>query len=127
MSNAATIEVEGARELRRTLAKAGADLDDFKAVHREVGAYVGARAVQNAPKVSGALAGSMRPSSAKTSAVVRFGSKAVPYAGVIHWGWAGHHIAANPFASTAAEETEETWLDMYMRRVEQLVDSVKGK
>ena len=126
MSNAATIEVEGARELRRTLAKAGADLNDLKETHRAVGAYVGARAVQNAPKVSGALAGSMRPSSAKTSAVVRFGSKAVPYAGVIHWGWAGHHIAANPFASTAAEDTEETWLAMYMDRIEKIVATVKG-
>jgi hypothetical protein len=124
---AATIEVEGARELRRTLAKAGADLDDLKTVHREVGAYVGARAVADAPKVSGRLAGSMRPSAAKASATIRFGSASIPYAGVIHWGWPGHNIAANPFASTAAEETEPTWLDMYMRRIEQIVAKVKGK
>jgi hypothetical protein len=123
----ATIEVEGARELRRSLTKAGADLEDLKTAHREVGAYVGARAVANAPKVSGRLAASMRPASAKTSATVRFGSASIPYAGVIHWGWAGHNITANPFASTAAEETEPTWLDMYFRAVEQLVAKVKGK
>lgn len=123
----ATVEIEGARELRRTLAKAGADLNDLKETHREVGAFVGARAVSNAPKVSGALAGSMRPASAKTSATVRFGSKAIPYAGVIHWGWPGHNIASNPFASTAAEDTEETWLGMYMDRIERLVATVKGK
>lgn len=123
----ATVEVVGARELRRTLAKAGADLGDFKAAHREVGAFVGSRSVALAPKVSGALAGSMRPSSAKTSAVVRFGSKAIPYAGVIHWGWPGHNIAANPFASTAAETTESQWLPVYMARIDQIVNSVRGK
>lgn len=123
----ATIEIEGARQLRATLAKAGADLNDFKAAHREVGAYVGARAVALAPKVSGRLAGSMRPSSAKASATVRFGSSSIPYAGVIHWGWAGHNIAANPFASTAAETTEPQWLPVYMARVQRIVDSVRGK
>lgn len=122
----ATVEVVGARQLRASLKRAGDDLQDFTETHRVVGRFVGTQAVLRAPKVTGTLAGSMRPGAAKTQAVVRFGSAGVPYAGVIHWGWPGHNIAPNPFASTAAEETESVWLPWYMRRVDEIVSRVKG-
>lgn len=127
MANQATIEVLGARELRASLKRAGDDLGDFAVTHRAVGQYVGTQAQLRAPKVSGALASSMRAGAAKTQATVKFGGASVPYAGVIHWGWAGHSIAANPFASTAAEDTEGVWLPWYMRRVELIVARVKGE
>lgn len=126
MSSQPAVQVQGARQLRATLAKAGADLGDFAEIHQTVARYVGSRAAAYAPKRSGRLAATMRPSKAKTSATVRFGGASVPYAGVIHWGWAGHNIAANPFASKAAEETQPTWLAWYSQRINQVVAAVKG-
>lgn len=123
MGDRATIEVEGATELRATLAKAGADLDDFHDAHGKVAALVGRRAAQLAPKVSGALAASMSPTAENTAALIGFG---VVYAGVIEGGWPRHNIAATRFATTAAQETEDAWLGIYAARVDDIVGSVKG-
>jgi hypothetical protein len=120
------VQVEGARELRRTLKKAGADLNDLGAVHATVAKYVALRAAAYAPKRSGTLAGDVRGNKAKTSAIVRVGGSKVPYAGPIHWGWPARHIRANPFATTAAEVTEPVWTKWYLARVQQVVDSVRG-
>jgi len=127
MANRATIEVVGARELRATLKRAGDDLQDFKTAHSEVGRLVGSSAQIRAPKRTGTLAASMRAGAGATSATVKFGSTSVPYAGVIHWGWSAHNIAANPFASEAAEETEPVWLPVYQRRIDQILARVQGE
>src|SRR6188508_1995954 len=104
------VKVEGARQLRATLRKAGDDLGDLQRIHATVSRIVAARAASNAPRVSGALAGSVRGSQAKTRAIVRAGGARVPYAGPIHWGWPRRNIAATLFASRAATDTEPTWL-----------------
>jgi hypothetical protein len=96
-------------------------------IHATVSRIVAARAASNAPKVSGALAGSVRGSQAKTRAIVRAGGARVPYAGPIHWGWPRRNIAATFFASRAATDTEPTWLQYYMRQVKQVIATVKGK
>ena len=126
MGRGPVVEVEGARELRASLAKAGADLNDLSAAHAEVATYVAAAAQGRAPKLTGTLAATIRGNKAKTSAVVKAGGAKSPYAGPIHWGWPGHNIAANPFMSNAATETEPTWLDMYFQAMEDIVEKIKG-
>jgi hypothetical protein len=120
------MEVEGARQLRRTLARAGHDLDDMVAANAAVSALVATRAKSTAPHRSGRLAGSIRGSKAKASSVVRAGGAAVVYAGVIHYGWPAHNIEANPFLVDTARATEPQWRGMYLAGINKALSKVRG-
>ena len=126
MGSAPVVQVEGARELRRTLKAAGDDLSDLTKVNATVSRYVALRGAAMAPRRSGALAGSVRGNSAKASAIVRGGGARIPYAGVIHWGWPAHHISSQPFLVNAAHETEPTWTKYYLREVERIMSHIHG-
>src|SRR5699024_3301456 len=74
---------------------------DLKALMGAIGELVADAARPRVPVRTGALARSVRAGKAKTRAVVRAGSKKVPYAGVIQYGWPGHNIEAQPFLTDA--------------------------
>jgi phage gpG-like protein len=118
--------LEGEKELRRTLKAAGDDLADLKAAHARTADTVSVRGRQKAPRRSGRLAGSVRPSGTKTAAVIRAGGGAIPYAGVQEYGWPAHHIPAQPYLVPAAEETQPTWEAEYQADVEKILARVKG-
>jgi phage gpG-like protein len=122
----AQIQVKGARELRRTLKRAGVSIEDLKDANAAAGSIVVAAGRTTAPRRSGRLAGSIRASRAAASATVRAGGASVPYAGVIHWGWPGHHISARPWLSEAATSTESAWLAAYEAGVEKVLATIKG-
>lgn len=120
------VEVEGARKLRATLAKAGRDLGDLKAAHADAGRIAETGARGRVPRLTGTLAGTIRSSGTKTAAIIRAGRSAVPYAGPIHWGWPGHNILANPFLTDGAQDTEHQWVDVYERAIDEALDQIKG-
>lgn len=120
----AGIEVRGAANLRRTLKKAGLDLEDLKEAHADA-AKVAERAARP-PVRTGALAATVRSSGTKTAAIIRAGRAAVPYAGVIHWGWPKRGIPSRPFLSEAAQRTEPRWIPIYDRAIERALAQVKG-
>lgn len=102
------VNVEGARELRAAIKQAGTtDLQkELREAYRNTALAVSGRAYQLAPKFSGALADSIRPSASLTGAKVSAGNSAVPYAGPIHWGWPKRHIQAQPFISQALKQQQ---------------------
>lgn len=120
------VEVEGARELRRTLKRAGDDLGDLKDANQRAGQFVANAGSQRAPHLTGALAGALRASRVAGGATIRAGSASVPYAGPIHWGWPAHNIKAQPFLSDAATETEPEWLPIYEEDIAKIVDRIEG-
>lgn len=120
------IKVEGGARLRRTLRQAGSDLQDLAAAHSATAALVANAGRARAPKVSGRLAGTIRPSGTKTKAVVRAGFARVPYAGPIHWGWPARNITAQPFLSDAATSTEPAWQNIYLQAVDRAISKVEG-
>jgi hypothetical protein len=120
------VQVEGARELRTTLRKAGVDLEDMKDANAAVAAQVAAAASARAPHKSGALASSVRGNRAAGAAVIKIGRASVPYAGVIHWGWPARNIRPQPFAVDAAHDTEPAWTETYFRAIEQILSNVRG-
>ena len=126
MPSAPLVEVKGMRELRSTMKKAGEDLADLKTVHQAAGMIVVGRAQSLAPKRSGALAGSIRASRLAAGVAVKVGGAGTPYAGPIHWGWPARNIAANPFLTNAAQQTEEEWTALYYAELEKIVDRVEG-
>ena len=120
------VQVQGARQLRSTMRKAGADMTQLNDTHRAVSGYVAAQGQVRAPKRTGRLAGSVRGSAARTAATVRAGGARVPYAGVIHYGWERRNIRPQPFLTDAAHDTEPVWLHMYYQKVKQILGTVKG-
>lgn len=122
----AVVEVEGAKELRRTLKQAGADMSDFTQANRDAAAIASTAAAARAPRRTGALAASVRAGASRTQGVIRAGGARVPYAGPIHWGWPARHISANPFATMAASATEPQWVPVYMARLEVIISKVRG-
>lgn len=127
MDRAAGIKVEGQKELRRSLRKAGDDLEDLKSVHAEAAKIAEGGARPITPVRSGTLAGTVRSSGAKTSATLRAGKKAVPYAGPIHWGWPRRGIEPQPFLADGAKRTEPQWVEVFYEYVKKATKKVKGK
>lgn len=126
MDRRAGITVEGQRELRRSLRKAGDDLEDLKGVHAEAAKIAESGARPIVPVLTGQLAGTVRSSGTKTSAVLRAGKKAVPYAGPRHWGWPARGIEPAPFLADGAKRTEPQWVEVFYEYVKKATKKVKG-
>jgi hypothetical protein len=124
---AAAVQIRGGARLRSTLRKAGADLGDLKDANQKVGQLVAQESNPIAPRgKTGKLAGSVRSARQVGRARVLAGSAAVPYAGVIHFGWPARNIAPQPWIETTAVATEATWLPIYEQDIQNVCDSVKG-
>jgi hypothetical protein len=121
-------QVEGARQLRATLKKAGVGVQDLKAAHKEVAKLVADRSDPRAPRSaagsnrgpSGTLARTVRAAGTQSAAIVRAGSKRVPYAAVVHW------KTGTPWISEAAEDTQDTWERTYLAAIEAVIATVEG-
>lgn len=120
----AVVNVVDARLLRRDLKRAGADMNELKAIHARTGRMVADAAI--VPRVSGALAGTVRPATQVSRAIVRAGKGKVRYANPIHWGWPARNIAPNTFLIDAAHRTQPAWLNEYRAEVQRIIDSVSG-
>lgn len=120
------IQIQGLSDLTRTMKRAGVDITELKDAHTRAASIVADRAAALAPKRSGNLAGSIRPAKQVGRARIMAGTKAVPYAGPIHWGWPSRNIKANEFLSRAAQETEPEWTKAYFEDVQKALDKVKG-
>lgn len=117
------VEVRGDVMLRATLARADAELEHLDDATASAAQTVAERGRIRAPKLSGRLAGSVRASHTGTEAIA---SSGLIYAPVIHDGWAGHNIAANPFLRTAAEDSEQVILPAYRKALNRVLSKVKG-
>ncbi|RGU31637.1 HK97 gp10 family phage protein [Bifidobacterium pseudocatenulatum] len=118
------IQLKGASELARGLKQAGADLKDLKAVNREAAQIVVPEAKSLAPNKSGRLAASIRAGATQKAGVVRVGTKKVPYAGPINYGWPKHNIKATYFANKAAKNTEPQWTQLYADAVQKIINRI---
>jgi hypothetical protein len=122
-----SVKTDGLRSLRRDLRKLGDDLTDLKDANARTASIVANAAASRAPRRTGRLAASVRGNRAVGSAVVRAGGAAVPYAGPVHWGWPAHNIAAQPFISSAAVDTQPVWLPAHAADVAKAVDKLAGR
>lgn len=126
MAQDAGIRIEGGRQLRAALATVEGGLDDLKATHKEVADIAARASADLAPKRSGRLSASIRASGTKTAGVIRAGTKKVPYAAPIHWGWGRRHIRGTFFLSDGAKNSEGQWIAVYQDHIEDLLDKVEG-
>jgi hypothetical protein len=110
---AAGVTVEGAAQLARTLAAAARDLEDLTTTNQRIAAGIAAAA--NPPRLTGALAASIRPSATATAAVV---DVSVRYAGFVE--------ARTGFLAAAVATREAASLDLYREAADAALANVRG-
>ena len=116
-----TVEIEGLNKLLRALEKLDEEAkQSFKDVGGRVGRLVAEQAREEVPVRSGALRGTIRAANTGRGAKVRAGSKRVPYAGPIHFGWRGRNIQSNRFLYRAVDKKVDVALDMYLEEVHKI-------
>lgn len=100
------VQVTGVSAALHDLDLLAEDLEALPEAWREIGEDAAAVTAGLAPHRSGRLAGSVAAIAYRGRAVVTAGSAAVPYAGVINYGWAARSIRASLFLERGADQTE---------------------
>lgn len=124
------VRVEGLNRFVRTMRQAGADMQDLKDANKQVADFVLPYALALTPIDDidgGDLLHTGRSSGTAREAIIRFGKKSVPYAGVTHYGYPAGGAktqAAHPWLAEAAHATESQWIEIYWAAVERTIASV---
>lgn len=117
-------ELKGADTCAATLATAARKTAEMDEAAREASQIVAAAAANEAPILTGALAGSLRvTTSGRNTGTI---TSPLVYAVPIHWGRPAHNIAPNPFLLRAADESETEWVHAFEKSLQRNVDAVKG-
>jgi hypothetical protein len=119
-----TVRLDGGRQLRAGLADVEGGIDELKAAHAEAAGIAAEASAALAPKRSGNLARTIRAAGTKTAGIIRAGTKRVPYAPPIHWGWAARNITGSFFLSDGATSSEGRWIRVYEDHLNQLVKRI---
>ena len=109
----AAVTIEGADTFARTLAAAAAQLEDLTATNGRIAAGIVTAA--NPPRLTGAMAASIRPSATASEAVV---DVSVRYAGFVE--------ARTGFLAAAVATREAASLDLYLEAVDAALANVRG-
>jgi hypothetical protein len=117
------VRVEGLGKVIRRIKAIEPDLvDELKAANRTIADDVTVTARTLAPKRSGRLAGSVRPGATARTGIVRAGSRSVPWAGPIHFGWARRNIEPDPFLYDALDERRDEVEERYLAAINTIAD-----
>ena len=120
------LDQKGVSRLASSLKKAGVDMTRLKDDYRKMAGVVKTDVGNVIPVRTGRLKRSLRSSATQKSGVVRAGTKAVPYAGVINYGWPGHNIEAQHYMETGLMNAEDQVLELYRQALENALATVKG-
>lgn len=115
------VTVDGADRLEATMGQAADELARMTDAHRRVASLI-ARAA-HPPRRTGRLAASIRPAPTAAAALVE---ATAPYAAAVEGGVPARGIPAQPFLRRAVQSTQSTWLEIYARDVQGILDDVKG-
>lgn len=101
---AEAIIVEGIKQVTDSLKKLNKDLESNIELNKELSTTLSQKASALAPKLTGALASSVVGNPSKEKAQILAGSAAVPYAGVIEYGWPDKNRNAQPYLNPAVND-----------------------
>jgi hypothetical protein len=124
MAAPARVQVTGAKELRKALKHMDADLKDLTKINKAAAEDVAREARSIVPRRSGRLQKAIKSSASRASGKVAAGSRLVPYAGPIHFGWRRRNIEPQPFIYDALDERRDEVVARYEKEVADLVERV---
>lgn len=115
--------MQGLKELQSGLKKLDGNMaKELNKVAKASADVVAQEARSIVPRRSGALMGKIKPSGTVKGGLVKVGG--LPYHRVIHFGWAGHNIAPQPFLYDARDSRHDEVVAKFEREVQALVDKV---
>jgi phage gpG-like protein len=97
----ANVSIQGVKEVTDSLNKLARDLESNIELNKELSTNLSQKASALAPRLTGALASSVVGNPSSDKAQILAGSAAVPYAGVIEYGWPLRNIEARPYLNPA--------------------------
>lgn len=116
------VQIEGLKEVQYELTRLGVDAkNDMKPAHKKAAEIVAAEASNKAPVRTGQLRSTIRAFGRQRAGVVRIGTKQIPYAGPIIFGWPARRIKPNPFIYDAADSRRAEIAMAYSDRMSELI------
>lgn len=103
MVAAVSYQVDGLREARAAVRKAGGSLDDLTAVNRDAAEIIQKDAVRRAPRRSGKLARHVFVEATPTTGKIVGSATTLPYFGVVHFGWVSRNASKGLSRKTAQQ------------------------
>lgn len=95
------VTLKGVREVATLIKQLSDDIESNIELNQELSQTLSQKASSMAPKLTGELASSVKGNASGQKAQVMAGSAAVPYAGVIEYGWPDKNIQAQPYLRPA--------------------------
>jgi len=104
MAEAIEINLIGVKEAQAAIDKLAVELEKNITLNKELSQTLAQKASAMAPRLTGALASSVVGNPSEEKAQILAGSEAVPYAGVIEYGWPNKNIQAKPYLRPAVND-----------------------
>jgi hypothetical protein len=121
MAEAISIEVQGLTDVKSSLDKIGAGLEDLTDLNKELGSELSKKASVIAPKLTGALSASIGFTATANKAQIYAGNQSVVYAGVQEYGWPEKNIKAQPYLRPAVYDNLKLIVSKYDEYVKDIV------
>jgi len=121
----ADITIKGVKQVTDTLTKLGKDLESNIELNKELSTTLSQKASAMAPRLTGALASSVQGNPSAEKAQILAGSAAVPYAGVIEYGWPDRNIDAQPYLNPAVHDNLGYIIEKYNDSIQKAIKQYK--
>lgn len=115
------VTVTGIEEVKASILKLANALEESLDLNKELSTTLARKASTMAPRLSGALASSVVGNPSAEKAQIVAGNGAVPYAGVIEYGWPAKNIQAQPYLRPAVNDSMEYIIATYDKYIEKAV------
>jgi len=118
---AGAVVVKGVNEVKDLMSKFGNELENNLTLNKELSYELAQKASAIAPRLTGALASTVVGNPSEKKAQILAGSAAVPYAGVIEYGWPAKNKEAKPYLRTAVKENMGYIIARYENSIEEAI------
>lgn len=117
----AEVVVTGVKETVQALNLFIKDIEANQSLNREIGSTLSQKASALAPKRTGALSRSVGFEASEDKATIYAGSAAVPYAGVIEYGWPQRSRQAKPYLNPAVKNNMGFVINKYNEEIQKSI------
>lgn len=117
----ANISIQGVKEVTDSLNKMARELESNIELNKELSTTLSQKASALAPRLTGALASSVVGNPSAEKAQIMAGSAAVPYAGVIEYGWPDRNIDAQPYLNPAVNDNMGYIIEKYNDSIQKAI------
>jgi len=115
------VSIQGVKEVTDSLNKMARSLESNLDLNKELSTNLAQKASALAPRLTGALASSVQGNPSAEKAQILAGSAAVPYAGVIEYGWPQKNREAQPYLNPAVNNNMGYIIEKYNDSIQKAI------